>query len=205
MPASSARFTGSLKACWSTSATAMASAFAAIAELTALTISAAIELAEPVHCVVQPVSAAASRMPYWVAVKNGLVVTWLTNTMRQPGCERPAARAGTMPPIVARAEPRAAPLRTRRRSKSWSDMGVPLTFLPGLRPADPVPHTASGRSSARLAERWWWGRRGAAAGAPGGGPRWLDLLAWEGGGGRRDGLNLKLQRPFKLGVRSRAR
>ena len=52
----------------------MASAFETIASFIALTISAAIDLSEPVHCVVQPMSAAASRMPYCTAVLNGFVV-----------------------------------------------------------------------------------------------------------------------------------
>ena len=39
-----------------------------------------VEVSEPPHFGVgRPSSAAASARPYWVGVKNGFVVTWLTN------------------------------------------------------------------------------------------------------------------------------
>src|SRR4051794_23399764 len=80
MPAASAWLTGALNAVLSTTAIASPSAFPLIAVLVALTISATTELAEPVHWYEQPSSLHASSAPYWVGVKNGLVVTWLTNT-----------------------------------------------------------------------------------------------------------------------------
>src|SRR5829696_1505359 len=80
MPAASALLTGSLKASLSTTASAIPSALAEIAVLVALTISATIESLDPVHWNSQLSRAQASWAPYWVGVKNGLVVTWLTNT-----------------------------------------------------------------------------------------------------------------------------
>src|SRR3954451_5660050 len=85
MPAASAWSTGALNAVLSTTAIASPSAFPLIAVLVALTISATTELAEPVHWYVQPSSLHASSAPYWVGVKNGLVVTWLTKTNFQLG------------------------------------------------------------------------------------------------------------------------
>src|SRR3954452_21208300 len=58
----------------------MPSAFAEIAAFIALTISLTTASFEPVHWKLVLTSALASSMPYWVGVKNGLVVTWLTNT-----------------------------------------------------------------------------------------------------------------------------
>src|ERR687886_881930 len=46
----------------------------------ALTISDTIESFDPVHWYVVPRSLLASSAPYWVGVKNGLVVTWQTKT-----------------------------------------------------------------------------------------------------------------------------
>src|SRR6266511_2760543 len=80
MPASSAWLTGALKAFLSTTASAIPSALAEIAALVAFTISATTASFEPVHWNSQLSSAQASWAPYWVGVKNGLVVTWLTNT-----------------------------------------------------------------------------------------------------------------------------
>ena len=80
MPACNALSTGALKACRSTSDTAMASAFAAIAALNEFTISEATDVVEPVHCHVALTRPHASAMPYCVGTKNGLVVTWLTKT-----------------------------------------------------------------------------------------------------------------------------
>src|SRR3954447_1246548 len=85
MPAASAWSTGALNAVLSTTAIASPSAFPLIAVLVALTISATTELAAPVHWYVQPSSLHASSAPYWVGVKNGLVVTWLTKTNFQLG------------------------------------------------------------------------------------------------------------------------
>ena len=80
MPAASALSVGALNAFWSTRQTAMPSAFAEIAAFIALTISLTSAVFEPVHWNVVLTSALASSMPYWVGVKNGFVVTWLTNT-----------------------------------------------------------------------------------------------------------------------------
>src|ERR687896_343241 len=85
MPWSRALSTGCLNAVLSTTATAMPSALLEMAELVALTISATIESFDPVHWNVQPSSAQASWAPYCVGVKNGFVVTWLTNTNRHLG------------------------------------------------------------------------------------------------------------------------
>src|SRR6266540_5479722 len=85
MPASRALFTGWLNAALSTTAMAMPSALDEIAVLVAFTISATMESLDPVHWKLAPSSAQASWAPYWVGVKNGLVVTWLTNTNFQFG------------------------------------------------------------------------------------------------------------------------
>src|SRR6266540_556279 len=77
----------SLKALLSVTASAMPSALAEIAELVAFTISPGIESFEPVHWNSQLSRAQASWAPYWVGVKNGLVVTWLTNTNFHFGVE----------------------------------------------------------------------------------------------------------------------
>ncbi len=55
--------------------------------------------AEPVHCELQSSRAQASCRPYCVGTKNGLVVTWLTNTSFQRGCgwERAASAASGFP------------------------------------------------------------------------------------------------------------
>src|ERR671924_2427804 len=97
MPASSAWSTGALKAALSTTASAIPSALAEIALLVALTISATIESLEPVHWNWQLSSAQASWAPYWVGVKNGLVVTWLTKTNFHFG----VAGNGPAPPLAA--------------------------------------------------------------------------------------------------------
>ena len=118
MPASSACWIGSLNASRSTSATAMPSAWPAIAASKALTISAISEVSEPVHWNVVPSSADASSMPYCVGVKNGLVVTWQMNTKFHsgvsgklpgrrsrcgdpPAATRPAPLAASIPPAAA--------------------------------------------------------------------------------------------------------
>src|SRR5262249_7196774 len=80
MPAASALSTGAVNAVLSTTATAMPSALAEMAEFSALTICGTTESWEPVHWKSQLSSAQASCAPYCVGVKNGLVVTWLTNT-----------------------------------------------------------------------------------------------------------------------------
>src|SRR5215218_10830360 len=98
MPASSAWLTGSLKASLSTTASAIPSALAEMAVFMALTISATIESLDPVHWNSQLSSAQASWAPYWVVVKNGLVVTWQTNTNFHFGVE------GKSPAAVADAE-----------------------------------------------------------------------------------------------------
>src|SRR5215207_11175398 len=99
MPASSAWLTGSLKASLSTTASAIPSALAEMAVFTALTISATIESLEPVHWNSQLSRAQASWAPYWVGVKNGLVVTWLTKTNFHLGVsgKSPAVAAALSP------------------------------------------------------------------------------------------------------------
>src|SRR5918996_4783033 len=87
MPAARASSTGALKASLSTTARAIPSALAEIAVLVALTISATIESLDPVHWNSQLSRAQASWAPYWVGVKNGLVVTWLMNTNFHFGVE----------------------------------------------------------------------------------------------------------------------
>src|SRR3954470_7525233 len=79
-PASSALSTGLRNAFLSTTASARPSALALIAVLVASTISATTEFCDPVHWYSQPSNLAASAAPYWVGVKNGLVVTWQTKT-----------------------------------------------------------------------------------------------------------------------------
>src|SRR5688572_5962134 len=102
MPASSALSIGSLKADLSTTHTAMPSALAETAAFRALTISATIASLDPVHWNSVPSSALASCAPYWVGVKNGLVVTWLTNTNLHLGVDgkspAPAAAALLLSP-----------------------------------------------------------------------------------------------------------
>src|SRR6266496_4580995 len=85
MPAFSAWSTGVLNALVSMTEIAIPSALAEIAALVAFTISGTIEFWDPVHWWVVPSSVEASAAPYWVGTKNGLVVTWLTNTNRHFG------------------------------------------------------------------------------------------------------------------------
>src|SRR5438132_13446575 len=87
MPALSAASTGALKACRSVSAIAMPSAPPVTAVLSAVTICATLLVSEPVHWYSEPSSLLASAAPYWVGVKKGLVVTWLTNTNLYFLCE----------------------------------------------------------------------------------------------------------------------
>src|SRR4030095_14039759 len=98
MPAARAWSTGALKAFLSTTARAIPSALAEIAVLVALTISATMESLDPVHWNSALSRAQASWAPYWVGVKNGLVVTWQTNTNFHFGVE------GKSPAEVAAAE-----------------------------------------------------------------------------------------------------
>jgi hypothetical protein len=134
MPASSARLTGSLKACRSTSDTAMASAFAVIAAFSAFTISDAIDVCDPVHWYAQPSIAQASAMPYWVGTKNGFVVTWLTNTNLHSGClgrppDSPAARADSPRPTAASASrpaPELKPPRKKAAARQCCRTPIPL-------------------------------------------------------------------------------
>src|SRR3954471_24807002 len=85
MPAFRAWSTGALNADLSTTAMARPSALPEIAVLVAFTISATTEFCDPVHWNEQPSSLHASSAPYWVGVKNGLVVTWLMKTNFQFG------------------------------------------------------------------------------------------------------------------------
>src|SRR5580704_6694088 len=87
MPAFRAVSTGALNACRSISATAMPSAPLVTAVLSASTIWLTLLFSEPVHWYSQPSSLHASAAPYCVGVKNGLVVTWLTNTNLYFLCE----------------------------------------------------------------------------------------------------------------------
>src|SRR5260370_16947549 len=80
MPADKAASTGALNATGSMIETAIPSTLAAMAVFIALTMSATILFAEPVHWYLHPTRAQASEAPYWVGTKNGLVVTRLTNT-----------------------------------------------------------------------------------------------------------------------------
>src|ERR671920_878522 len=103
MPAARASSTGALKAFLSTTARAIPSALAEMAVLVALTISATIESLDPVHWNSQLSRAQASWAPYWVGVKNGLVVTWQTNTNFHFGVEgkSPAAVADAESPLLS--------------------------------------------------------------------------------------------------------
>src|SRR4029450_1550874 len=107
MPAASALLTGSLKASLSTTASAIPSALAEMAVFMALTISATIGSLGPVHWNSQLSSAQASWAPYWVGVKNGLVVTWLTNTNFHFGVvgKSPAALAAGSPLVLLSSVP----------------------------------------------------------------------------------------------------
>src|SRR3954468_14908837 len=95
MPAFWARSVGALNALLSVIAIAMPSAFAEIAALNALTISATSAFAEPVHWNEQPSIEHASAAPYCVGTKNGFVVTWLTNTNFHFGCFGKAVAASS--------------------------------------------------------------------------------------------------------------
>ena len=121
MPAASAWLTGSLKASLSTTASAIPSALAEIAVLVALTISATIESLEPVHWNSQLSSEQASWAPYWVGVKNGLVVTWLTKTNCHFGVDgkSPAPAAAASPLCCRRCWCR-RPAGPRRPATRWS-------------------------------------------------------------------------------------
>src|SRR5215211_5783024 len=103
MPAARALLTGSLKASLSTTASAIPSALAEIAVLVALTISATLEVVDPVHWNSQLSSAQASWAPYWVGVKNELVVTWQTNTNFHFGVvgKSPEALAAASPLLLS--------------------------------------------------------------------------------------------------------
>src|SRR3954469_17218760 len=135
MPASRALSTGARNAVLSTTATAMPSALAEIAEFSALTICGTTESWEPVHWKSQPSSAQASRAPYCVGVKNGLVVTWLTKTNfhlgvlgyapTPPLASEPESfllleeHAASSAEAAAAALTMPAPLRSRRRTSPW--------------------------------------------------------------------------------------
>jgi hypothetical protein len=97
-----------------------------MAVLVALTISATTELAEPVHWYSQPSSLHASSAPYWVGVKNGLVVTWLTKTnfhfgvlgklpMASAFLESWSPQAASRPVAASAAPVRPVPVSSRRR------------------------------------------------------------------------------------------
>src|SRR5260370_3701387 len=86
MPADNAASTGALNATGSMIETAIPSTLPAMAVFIALTMSATILFAEPVHWYLHPTRAQASEAPHWVGTKNGLVVTWVTNTKFHVGC-----------------------------------------------------------------------------------------------------------------------
>src|SRR5260370_13037211 len=94
MPEDKAASTGALTATGSMIETAIRSPLAAMAVFIALTMSATILFAEPVRWYLHPTRAKASEGPYGVGTKNGLVVTWLTNTKFHCGwlgkCPSPA-------------------------------------------------------------------------------------------------------------------
>src|SRR5690348_2340123 len=106
MPAFRAWSTGALNADLSTTAMARPSALPLIAVLVALTISATTEFCDPVHWYEQPSSLHASSAPYWVGVKNGLVVTWLMKTNFQLGVfgKFPIASAAVLLSFLPQAE-----------------------------------------------------------------------------------------------------
>src|SRR4029453_5824968 len=120
MPAASALLTGSLKASLSTTASAIPSALAEMAVFMALTISATIESLDPVHWNSQLSSAQASWAPYWVGVKNVLVVTWQTNTTFPFGVggESPALVAAALSLLLS------SLLQAARSAESASDAVV---------------------------------------------------------------------------------
>ena len=136
----------------STSATAIPSAWAAIAASKALTISGMSEVSEPVHWDVVPSSAEASSMPYCVGEKNGFVVTWLTKTkfhsrrLREvPGGRRPATRRDAAVPVrgegAGRSRMPAARINERREWRgcpsvmSSSPLSTANQMIFGSRPA----------------------------------------------------------------------
>ena len=127
MPASSAWSTGARNAALSTTASAMPSALAVMAVLVASTISATTELTEPVHWYSTPSSLQASSAPYWVGVKNGLVVTWQTKTNFHDGVFGEVAdRAGRGFRFVG-----AAGDQGRRGERGAEQAGAPQQAAPG--------------------------------------------------------------------------
>src|SRR2546427_486755 len=139
MPAANALFTGSLNAVGSMIETAIPSALAEMAAFMASTISETALFCEPVHWDLHPTSAHASAMPYCVGVKNGLVVTWLTNTKFHCGWlgKFPSPEDEfVLPPHAASnddkekpAVPSAAPLSRLRRPSRNPDWVVELFDL----------------------------------------------------------------------------
>src|SRR6266566_2417964 len=122
MPALIAASTGALKACRSVSATAIPSAPPVTALFSAVTIWLTLLVSDPVHWYSQPSSLLASAAPYWVGVKKGFVVTWLTNTNLYFLCEpntlaEPLLDAPLLPHALSRAptEPDATPVNAVRR------------------------------------------------------------------------------------------
>ena len=105
MPAFSAASVGALNACRSISATAIPLAPLVTALFIALTIWLTLLFPSPSTGTSSPSSLHASAAPYWVGVKNGLVVTWLTNTNLYFGCE-PKTFEPSSPPLDALAPAR---------------------------------------------------------------------------------------------------
>src|SRR6185437_6112177 len=132
MPASRAASMGPLKAVLSTTATARPSALPDTPVLMALTISATTASLEPVHWNELPSSLQASSAPYWVGVKNGLVVTWQTKTHFQfgvfgklptvpaAGASSLAAHADNNAEASSDAEASPAPDSNRRRATAFN-------------------------------------------------------------------------------------
>src|SRR6185436_8334614 len=123
IPASRALSTGPRNAALSTTHSPMPSALPVTAVLVASTISATTEFTEPVHWYWMPSSLQASAAPYWVGVKNGLVVTWQTKTNFQAGVlgklpTAPALVAGSLVHAVSRAE---AASEALTRPVPWSN------------------------------------------------------------------------------------
>src|SRR5581483_10412065 len=137
MPAFSAASTGALKACRSISATAIPSAPPVTALFSAVTIWLTLLFSDPVHWYSQPSRLHASAAPYWVGVKNGFVVTWLTNTNLYFLCEPntleelpPPPEDALLPQAASRVltDPAATPVSAvRRRNARRLKPGLPTS------------------------------------------------------------------------------
>src|SRR3569833_2197865 len=150
MPASSALSIGARNAVLSTTATTMPSALAEIAEFSELIICGTTESCEPVHWKSQPSSAQASLAPYWVGVKNGLVVTWLTNTNFHFGVE------GNAPAPPDAAEPESFLLLEVQAASSAEAAAAALTMPAPLSSRRRVAPSRPSVSTASSTLGWTW-------------------------------------------------